>query len=90
MQDFENNFPGFWDIHSNQMMNPNEAQDRYRPGQLFFEAAKHSTLKVMGNHVVHDYAAKGNHSKHALCFLPSMKKQKHDFHYHFFFVQACT
>ena len=39
MQDFENNFPGFWDIHSNQMMNPNEAQDRYRPGQLFFEAA---------------------------------------------------
>ena len=32
---FRNNFPGFWDIHSDQMMNPNEAQDRYRPGQLF-------------------------------------------------------
>ena len=32
---FRNNFPGFWDIHSDQMMNPNKAQDRYRPGQLF-------------------------------------------------------
>ena len=32
---FRNNFPDFWDIHSDQMMNPNEAQDRYRPGQLF-------------------------------------------------------
>ena len=31
---FQNNFPSFWDIHSNQMMNPNETQDRYRPGQL--------------------------------------------------------
>ena len=30
-----NNFPGFWDIHSDQMRNPNEAQDCYRPGQLF-------------------------------------------------------
>jgi len=39
------------------------------------------TVKVMGNHVVHDHAAKGNHPKHALCCLPSMKKQKHDFHY---------
>ena len=32
---FRNNFSGFWDIHSDQMMHPNEAQDRYRPGQLF-------------------------------------------------------
>ena len=32
---FRNNFPDFWDIHSDQMMNPNEVQDRYRPGQLF-------------------------------------------------------
>ena len=32
---FRNNFSGFWDIHSDQMMNPNEAQDCYRPGQLF-------------------------------------------------------
>ena len=34
-QDFETIFTGFWDIHSDQMMNPNEAQDRCRPGQLF-------------------------------------------------------
>jgi len=32
---FRNNFPGFWDIHSDQMINPNKAQDRYMPGQLF-------------------------------------------------------
>ena len=32
---FRNNFPGFWDIHSDQMINPNEAQDRYMSGQLY-------------------------------------------------------
>lgn len=34
---FLNNFPSFWDIHSDQMMNPNEAQERYRPGQLLLK-----------------------------------------------------
>ena len=28
-------FSRFWDIHSDQTMNLNEVQDRYRPGQLF-------------------------------------------------------
>ena len=35
---FRNSFPGFWDIHCDQMMNTNEAQDCYRLGQLFLSA----------------------------------------------------
>ena len=42
---FRNTFPVFWDIHSDQMMNPNETQDRYRPGQLLLrQQIPHNTF----------------------------------------------
>lgn len=42
---FQSNIPGFWDTHSYQMTNLNEAQDHYRPGQLFLrQRTPHKTF----------------------------------------------